>query len=583
MTKLMSPFRSVFVACVLAGSLTCQWAEASDSTNPNINLDLRQQASRFLGQATCGPTQQEIDALATDLKNKPRTAYVDWINAQAAKPVTDADLALTAFRTQFPPNYPSYGYRQHALDSGAVRAGLMISSDLQLRYRVAYALSEIFVVSAQGDLIGSPEGLCDWQDMLLKNAFGKFRDLLYAVTTHPCMGTYLTSAGNAKAGFSSPGSRPDENYAREVMQLFTIGLYQLKPNGNYVVAAGHLIPTYDNDDITELARVFTGMNYPKGLGEKIKKDRSGNVAVQAADNQNVRYGTMIFEDKRHDEGAKKYLDGTSFPAGRSSEQDISDLITKLAHNASTAPFISRALILRLVTSNPSPAYVQAVADTFVKTDGDLKAVVTAILLNPEARATNLALRETAGKLREPWLRFTQMARAFQAKPSETPPFYPTYQKDMLAAFGQFPLASTSVFNFFLPSYEPPGEIVQRNERVPITQLPIVAPEFQILHATTAIDTPNYFLATLSGEFGAKKKFKTISLDLTPQIDLATKPESLIDNVDTLLTSGMMSPATRNIILTAIRSLPDQTEEGKTERAKMAVYLTLVSPDYAIQK
>ena len=565
-----------------AGLLASPTVSEGASTNPNTSLTIEQQASRFLGQATCGATQKEIDDLAAALKKSPNTAYVDWIKKEVAKPVTDADLSLPTARTELPPDYPRYGFRQQAKEIAALRAAMMVKSDLQLRYRVAWALSQIFVVSIQGDLIGSPEGLCDWQDMLVKNSFGRFEDLLMAVTTHPCMGNYLTSAGNAKAGFQSPGSRPDENYAREVMQLFTIGLYQLKPNGDYLVAGGHLVPTYDNDSITELARVFTGMTYPKGPGEKISK-QGGMLNVRVSENANVRFGTMAFEEKRHDSGRKSFLGNMSVRANQTTEEDVKQVVGYLSKHPSTAPFISRALIQRLVTSNPSPAYIQAVSETFRKTDGDMQAVITAILLNPEARSPNLALRETAGKLREPWLRFTQMARAFQVQLSETAPFLSTFQKKMMPAFGQFPLASPSVFNFYLPSYEPPGEIIQRNERLPMTQVPLVAPEFQILHATTAIDTPNYFLEAVNETQTTPKAGRAVALDLDPQVELAGKPEELLKNVDLLLTSGMMSQSTREIILKAVKSLPDDTDEAKLERAKMAVYLTLVSPDYAVQK
>lgn len=570
-------------ALVVTSALCLAGSCLANPTNPNTNLTIEQQASRFLAQATCGPTQQEINELTAALQKSPNTAYADWIRKEVEKPVSDADLSLPTFRTEMPPNYPRYGFRQQAREAAALRAAMMVKSDLQLRYRVAWALSQIFVVSIQGDLIGSPEGLCDWQDLLVKNAFGKFEDLLMAVTTHPCMGNYLTSANNAKANFASPGSRPDENYAREVMQLFSIGLYQLKPNGDYIVSAGHLVPTYDNDSITELARVFTGMTYPKGPGEKFSKDRDGNAKVTVNPKANVRFGMMDFDSERHDPGRKSFLGNLSVRANQSAEQDISQVIGFLSKHPSTGPFIARALIQRLVTSNPSPAYIQAVSDTFRRSDGDMQAVITAILLNPEARAPNLALRETAGKLREPWLRFTQMARAFQVRFSENAPYLPTFQTKMLPAFGQFPLASPSVFNFYLPTYEPPGEIIQRNERLPVTAVPLVGPEFQILHATTAIDTPNYFLEAVNETRVNPKAGMSISLDLDPQIRLADKPDELLNNVDTLLTSGMMSSATRTIILKAIKSLPDDTDEAKLERAKLAVYLTLVSPDYAVQK
>jgi len=575
MTKQALRFLAVF------GTLSV--LHANPSTEPNVNLDAPQLASRFLGQATFGPTESEISKLAKALQDSPATAFSDWLTDEFAKPLTDADRSLVLFRTAFPPDYPKHGYRQRVWEAGAVRAGLMITSDSQLRQRIAYSLGQIFVVSIHGDLIGAPEGLCDWQDLLVTHAFGKFRDLLLAVTTHPSMGSYLTSAGNAKANFRAPGARPDENYAREVMQLFTIGLYELQPDGQLVVKDGKAVPTYDNDDITELARVFTGMTYPKGPGERTKKAPDGGALVTVRPNANVRFGRMTFNAKAHDLDAKTFLKKVKLPGGRSAEAEIEDVVDRLAAHPSTAPFIARSLIQRLVTSNPSPAYVGAVAEAFRQTGGDLKAVVTAILLHPEARDPTRALNENAGKLREPWLRFTQTARAFQARTSPQLPTFPVYQKKLLPILGQFPLASPSVFNFYLPTYEPPGEISRANEGRPETQWPVVAPEFQILNAFTAIQTPNYFLTALENKKAGNKRPHFVAFDLSRQTALAADGEALLREVDTLLTAGMMSGATRAIILQAVNSLPADTEAGKLERARMAIYLTLVSPDYVVQK
>lgn len=550
---------------------------------PNVQLDIPQQAARFLVQSTFGPKQAEIDELAELLKIRPNTAYQDWLNREFDRPVTDEDLTLHTFRKEFPPDYPRSGYRQKVHEAGALRAAMMIDSSHQLRSRVAYSLGQIFVVSIKGDLIGSPEGLCDWQDLLFNHAFGRFEDLLMAVTTHPTMSNYLTSAGNAREGLLGPGSRPDENYAREVMQLFTIGLYHLQPDGEYVVKNGAPVPTYDNEDITELARVFTGMIYPKGEGERFFRDENMMSVVESNPHSNVRYGSMAFEERRHDDGRKSFLGGNFIRSGGSAEEDISDVIKILSKHPSTAPFISRALIQRLVTSNPSPAYVRAVADTFRKTDGNLKEVIKAILLNPEARSTVVSAHEGAGKLREPWLRFTHMARAFQVKKSDSAPFYPMFQKTLLPVLGQFPLASPSVFNFYLPSYEPSGEIADHNQRLPLTRQPFVGPEFQILHATTALSAPNYFLAALDNQDVFTRRRDTLALDLDPQIRLAANTKDLVQNIDTLLTSGMMSDSTRSIISTAIERLPDDSDEALAERAKLAIYLTLISPDYAVQK
>ncbi|MBE2181189.1 MAG: DUF1800 domain-containing protein [Chthoniobacterales bacterium] len=566
--------------CLVAGSATA----ADSASGQDVTVEHKARAARFLNQATCGATQEEIDSLAIELQAKPETALADWIGREVARPITGRDLVLDSFRRFFPPDYPNYGYRQRVQEANALRAGMMIDSPLQLRTRMAYALGQIFVVSNQGDLNGAPEGMCDWQDMLFKNAFGRFDDLLMNVTTHPCMGYFLSSAGNAKAKFLSSNSRPDENYAREVMQLFTIGLYELKPDGSYAVKAGSLVPTYDNDDITELARVFTGMIYPKGPVERMKRDRKARtMTVFINPNGNVRYGAMMFDERRHDDGAKKFLDGRRLPPRRPAEEEIRDVIDRLSVHPSTAPFISRALIQRFVTSNPSPAYVRAVADVFRKTGGDLKEVLTAILLHPEARTPDRAKAETAGKLREPWLRFTHMARAFRAKPSADPPWFATYQRRLLSTLGQFPLASPSVFNFYMPSYEPPGEITERNESVPLTELPLVGPEFQILHATTAVMTPNHLLEVVDAEERRRPGKHSMVLDLGPQVALADRPQELLQNIDLLLTGGAMSDSTREIILKAVNAVPDGSVAALRERAKLAVYLAMISPDYVIQR
>lgn len=575
----MTPRALGFLAFLAAASLL----PAEPSTQPNTNLTPEQLASRFLGQATFGARGEEITKLAGAIRRDPGGAYAAWLEAEFQKPLTDADRSLVIFREAFPPDYPNRGYRQRVWEAGAVRAGLMITSDCQLRQRIAYSLGQIFVVSIQGDLIGHPEGLCDWQDLLVTHAYGNFRDLLLAVTTHPAMGAYLTSAGNAKADYRAPGARPDENYAREVMQLFTIGLYHLQPDGEFAVKDGKLIPTYDNDDISELARVFTGMSYPKGNGEGSKKAPDGGAMVMIRPNANVRYGSMSFIDKAHDKNAKSFPGGAKLPAGRSAREDIEEVIDRLGRHPSTAPFIARSLIQRLVTSNPSPAYVGAVAEAFRQSDGDLKAVISAILLHPEARDPQLALEQTAGKLREPWLRVTHAARAFQARTSDTGPSLPVFQRKLLPALGQFPLASPSVFNFYLPDYEPPGEITLTNENIPKNKRPVVAPEFQILNAFTAIQTPNYLLASLQNRKPSNKNRSPLAFDLSRQTALANDSKALLENVDTLLTAGMMSNATRHIILKAIESLPSDTNMARLERARMAVYLTLVSPDYAVQK
>ncbi|HEY5791711.1 MAG TPA: DUF1800 family protein [Chthoniobacterales bacterium] len=542
-----------------------------------------QLASRFLNQATFGATPEEITALSASLAAKGDAAFSDWIDAQFQKPVSEKDLALPTFRAAFPPDYPKSGYREHTHEGGALRASLMIrDNDHPLRRRVAYALSQIFVVCEEGGLFGSPEGMCDWSDLLFQNAFTDFLTLLKAVTYHPVMASYLSLNGNAKAGYYNPGSRPDENYAREVMQLFTIGLVRLNPDGSYVTdAAGRTIPTYDQTTITEMARVFTGLNYPAGTveyttlrdGKRQRLTREGN----------VRFGACVTKEKKHDTEAKSFL-GASLPAGQDTKKDIDDTLQILASHPNTAPFISKALIQRLTTSNPSPAYVKRVAETFAAGQGEMKAVVRAILLDEEARDPRNVNNDQFGKLREPWLRVTQLARAFRAQPAEKQPWFPVYARDLLPKLGQFPFWAPSVFNFYLPSFQPAGAVAERNARIPDNAVPIVAPEFQIMNSNTALLLPNYLMDCLEAQKVSNKPKRPIVLDLNPQANLAQNAGELVANVDILLTSGTMSPGTRQVITEAVEALtPAADPKVRRERAKMAIYLTLVSPDYAIQR
>ena len=346
----------------------------------------------------------------------------------------------------------------------------VVDGDDQLRQRVAFALSEILVVSQQGALIDAPYSLADFYDQLALNAFGNYRDLLEIITLHPAMGVYLSMLGNQKPN-PALNIRPDENYARELMQLFSIGLVELNLDGTVRTdGLGQPIPTYDQAVIEGFAHVFTGWNYAGAPS-----------FPQAFRNDNNQTVPMQLYPAYHDEGAKQLLNGVTIPAGQTGDQDLRMALDNIFNHPNVGPFIAIRLIQRLVTSNPSPGYVSRVASVFNNNGfgerGDLGAVVKAILLDDEARPA--MHMEIDGKIKEPLLRLTQLWRAYNAQSqSGVFPLFPAY-----IIFGQGPLQASHVFNFFSPFYAPPGEI--RNSG-------LVAPELQIATEYQNTFITNYF-------------------------------------------------------------------------------------------
>ena len=397
-----------------------------------------------------------------------------------------------------------------------------------LRQRVALALSELFVVSDNFGAVGdNPVGLANYYDMLLDNSFGNYRDLLRDVSLHPIMGVYLSHLRNERTD-PARGRYPDENYAREIQQLFSIGLFQLNIDGTLQLdAEGKPIPTYDNDDITEFAKVFTGLSY----ASPVPDFRGGDpVWIQP----------MRMYDAYHEPGPKFLLRGWYLPPGQSGMEDIDDAIDNLFQHPNVAPFISRRLIQRMVTSNPSPAYIRRVALAFQNNGhgvrGDMKAVVTAILLDPEARAWPTSINTTEGRLRENFLRRVHVARAFDAE--SLAHIYPIDDGSAPVNFGQRPLSSPTVFNFFLPDYQPTGVIMDAG---------LYAPEFQIITAVTAIASSDDLDTQIyrGMNFDPENPFNEVTLDLSDEIALAPNVPALIDRLDVLMTYGNMSGQMRS--------------------------------------
>jgi uncharacterized protein (DUF1800 family) len=503
------------------------------------------EASRFLSQATLGADWEEIQRTS-------RIGLDDWLDEQFAAPIGYHEPPLLDIARS--------GVELEAHHRRWVWWQQIMHGPDPLRQRVALALSEIFVVSDEMDTVGqNPLGLASYYDMLLENAFGNYRDLLLDVSLHPIMGIYLSHLRNQRSN-PAQGLFPDENYAREIMQLFSIGLFELRPDGTERLdGAGQPIPTYTNDDITELAKIFTGLSFASPSGEF-----DGGLEVW---NRPMR----MYED-RHEPGGKHLLRGKYVPPGQPGMRDIEDAIDNLFEHPNVAPFFVRRLIQRLVTSNPSPAYIERMARVFADNGhgvrGDLRAVVRAILLDPEARDWPSRGEIGRGMLRESFLRRVQLARAFDAK--NLVRTFPLDDGSAPTTFGQRPLSSPTVFNFFLPDHKPRG---------PIGDADLFAPEFQILTAVTAISSANEMQTQIeSGMNFEQVQADEVQLDLGAEIALAANAPGLLDRLDLLLMYGNMSARTRQIILAAVEQLDDPVE-----RAHMALYLVAISPEYSVLK
>lgn len=425
-----------------------------------ISLTAEQSASRFLAQATFGANLALIQHVAN-------IGHEAWLDEQLVLPAIDTLPIVSAGTVD------GEGLILPAMFRWAHWQYMMTAPDL-LRHRMVFALSQLLVISTQLDELGEQaRGMSSYYDLFQKHAFGKFRYLLFDVTMHPFMGIYLSHLKNRKTDLAL-NRFPDENYAREVMQLFTIGLYELNQDGSYQLDQnGSPIPTYSNAEITEFAKVFTG------LTTKPEQDDQVIDLEYFLENDDIFHEAMIMYDDEHEPGEKKLLKGLVIPAGQTGMQDINDAVDNLFNHPNVGPFIGRLLIQRLVKSNPSPAYISRVTAAFNDNGsgvrGDMKAVIKAILLDSEARDTSYFTDPTHGKLREPFVRYVQLCRAFNpASPNGLYRNSGGLAQDMLQ---QYPFHAPSVFNFFLPTYQPLGPLAKAN---------LVAPEFQITGMKTII-------------------------------------------------------------------------------------------------
>ena len=564
------------------------------TTPPAVALPMsRAEAARFLTQSTFGPTEADTDRVMS-------LGYAAWIDEQLAKPASSARATWQAADAAAKAIDKNAGVYQ----DGTINAfwKLAIGADDQLRQRVAFALSQIFVISMQDGTVGdNPRGAAAYFDMLGDKGLGNYRELLEAVATHPMMGAYLTAIRNQKAD-AKTGRVPDENFAREVMQLMSIGLYELNPDGSQKLVSNAPVATYGQADISGMARVFTGWSWacPEWPDNSCFFYGSAN-GIEDLDRS---FKPMLGYPQYHSPEAKSFL-GVTVAAQARSDPDTSlkTALDTLANHANVGPFIGRQLIQRLVTSNPSPAYVAAVAAAFnggggsggsggsggIGTRGDMKATLKAVLLHPEARLVT----PTSGKLREPVLRLSAYLRAFPFT-SDTGDYKVGNTDNAGSALGQTPLRSPSVFNFYRPGYVPPG--------TEAAKAGLVVPEMQLAQETSAAGYVNYMRDNVDfgvGNYngtvaGVLRNRRDLQVDFKGELALADKVPELLDRLSARLMAGGMPAALKTEIqgavekitlpvLNATASNQSQLDRAKLVRVKSAVFLTLVSPEFQVQK
>jgi uncharacterized protein (DUF1800 family) len=493
-------------------------------------------AARFLTQATFGPWPDDVAALKT-------IGYDAWIAQQMAYPASSFLGYLDSLGRAYTEEDLAEAWGKYAV----------LGVD-QLRQRVSNALIEIMVLSNQNGLSGIPEAQAAYMDILQRNAFGNFRTLLEDVTRSPAMGQYLSHLKNDKPGTNHD---PDENYAREVLQLFTIGLIKLNQDGTPMLNAGATIPTYDQSVIEGFANVFTGWTYYQASCTKFY-DAPANWRMP-----------MCGVEARHSKLQKPLLDNEMSPGGLIGP-DLQFALDMIFNHPNVAPFFGRQLIQRLVTSNPSPAYIARVSAVFNNNGagvrGDLAAVVRAILLDPEARNVSLADDAHYGKLREPMVRFAGVLRAFHGGAPNGRFNLSNLQNDI----GQGPFKSPSVFNFFEPDFSQPGVVAD---------IGLYSPEFQITTERWVAQGSNTLRNLVRSGYGSGDR--KITLNLTTETALAgSNFLQLIDRLNLLLLNGQMSSELRNTLIEAIGLMP---ADKPANRAMVAVSLVVSSPEFAIQK
>jgi uncharacterized protein (DUF1800 family) len=561
------------------------------------------EAARFLQQSQFASTPSEITALRSQ-------TFAAYLQSQFARPISQTGWDWLESR----------GYGQDAtLDKYVYESAIadfmvwnqLMSAPDAMRKRVALALSEFFVVSlASMEIDWRGYAITAYWDLLNQHAFGNFRDLLEAITLNPAMGYYLNTKGNQKE--DGRGRLPDENYAREVMQLFSIGLYTLNPDGTVQTGPdGKPLESYDSDDVSQLARVFTGYDFDRAYAPGSANGLPFPGQSYKVWAREYARRPMTLDASRHSTLAVNFL-GANIPANTPGAAALKTALDTLFNHPNVGPFFGRQMIQRLVTSNPSPQYVARVASAFNNNGagvrGDLKAVWAAILLDDEARGIASLGRSDFGKLREPMLRFVQWARSFGAV-SKAGSWKIFDLSDTSNALGQSPLRSPSVFNFFRPGYVPPATALASAQST--------APEFQLVNETTVggylnfmqsnirqgVNTPSpataevlytaYVRTDIQADY--TELLALINNSVSSDAEAQRVAQALAQRVNLILAAGQLSTSSLNAIVAALKAAMLQSDKRITNAADAtmdgrrrdlvaaAVLMVMASPDYLIQK
>lgn len=537
-------------------------------------------AARFLLQA-------QFSASTADIASLRAASYSDWLEAQFNAPAGPSGWDWLNQRGYADINKDTAYYDNSYPADYMIWYQLMKSPD-GLRKRVALALSEICVVSITGvDVSWRSHAMAWYWDQLVNNAFGNYRSVLQDVTLNAAMGYYLNTRGNQKEN-AATGSQPDENYAREVMQLMSIGLVQLNPDGTpQKDSAGKPIDSYTLNDVSNLARVFTGYDF----------DQSQNTATAVpGTTRTVPSPTfarlpMAITASRHSTLGSTFL-GTSVPANTPGPAALKIALDALFNHANVGPFIGKQLIQRLVTSNPSPAYVARVTAAFNNNGagvrGDMRAVIRAIMLDDEARAPAGLAAPGFGKLREPMLRLVQWGRTFGLESAQGS-WKIGDLSDPGSRLGQSPLRSPSVFNFFRPGYVPPSTALAAGGAV--------APEFQLVNESSVGGYLNYMQGVIRNglyvnapELPNNGSTSSNGYDIKPnyanELALVADAGALVARINLLMCAGQLSGSTTQLIANALDATPltaASTDNAKLDRVAAAIFLVMASAEYLVQK
>jgi len=554
------------------------------------------ETGRFLSQATMGA---DLD-LINIVKNMD---YGVWIDQQITEPVTYLQSEVEDIWEEYLDTLESRGYEDPQDAFGPAMPELtsawwhnnMVASDL-IRQKVAFALSEMFVISSNSDLGGEAIAMAHYYDKLLDGAFGNYKDILSEISLHAAMGYYLSHFNNPKA-VPEENLHPDENYAREIMQLFSIGLYELNNDGTHQLDNdGNSIPTYDNADIKEMAKIFTGLG-PGGINENVwwTDEPYFGLGIFGID---WTVPMAMYEDF-HEPGIKVILKNDTIPANQLGLDDIDEAINVLFNHQNVPPFVSYRLIQRLVKSNPTPNYVERIANVFIDNGngvrGDMAAIIKSILLDEEARNGEYMFEQHSSRLREPLVRHMQITKGLEIVEEPGGRYWHNFDYDN--SLKQQILFAPTVFNFFLPNHQPVGDIANSG---------LVSPEFKIHDTSSSINYFNaayrwtrdwgelinsgrYFynsdLVNDDGSIGGWDMygFGETYIDYEAYTDLADTPELLINELDKVLTHGQLSDEVRQSLRDNLPNISwDGYEYGwERERVRTAIYLITVSPDFAV--